>query len=80
MLIDPEYHKQRRNMVKSLFSTSSVERLSSLVLEIVRDALNNAMLSHERGVPLDIQRLYSLITVRSLVQYQTIVSNIGWDS
>lgn len=66
MLIDPEYHKQRRNMVKSLFSTKSIEQLSPIILEVVRGALKKAIMSHEDGSPLNIQRLYTGITVSIL--------------
>lgn len=65
-LVDPEYHRKRRRMVNALFSAKSIEQLSPIVLEVIRGALQKAVGCHEKGIPLDIQRLYTGVTVRKL--------------
>lgn len=65
-LVDPDYHKQRRKMVNSLFSTKSIEQLSPIVLNVIQYALGKAVESHDKGIPVDIQRLYTGVTVRKL--------------
>lgn len=63
MLIDPEEHKQRRNTVKSLFSTRQMDQLAPSILDVVRRAMNRAQRSCDRGAPLNIQALWSSVTV-----------------
>ncbi|KAJ0273931.1 hypothetical protein COL940_009626 [Colletotrichum noveboracense] len=62
MLIDPEEHKQRRNTVKSLFSTRQMDQLAPSILDVVRRAMNRAQRSYDRGAPLNIQALWSSVT------------------
>lgn len=65
-LVNPDYHKQRRKMVNNLFSVKSIEQLAPIVLNVVRAALQKAVQSHEKKAPLDIQRLYTGVTVQEL--------------
>ncbi len=65
-LVDPEYHKKRRKMVSSLFSVKSIEQLSPIVLNVIGGALQKAVECHQKGIPVDIQRLYTGVTVRKL--------------
>lgn len=65
-LVDPEYHRKRRKMVNSLFSAKSMEQLSPIVLDVIRGALQKGVECHEKGISLDIQRLYTGVTVRKL--------------
>lgn len=58
-------------MVKSLFSTKAIDQLSPIVLGVVKNALGRAIASNENGSPLDIQRLYTGITVRILATAPT---------
>ncbi|KAF6814335.1 elymoclavine monooxygenase [Colletotrichum plurivorum] len=66
MLIDPEAHKQRRNTVKSLFSSTQMDQLAPIVLDTVKKAMARARRSFETGAPLDIQTLYQKITASHL--------------
>jgi len=66
-LVDPDYHKQRRKMVNNLFSAKSIEHLSPIVLDVVKGALVRAVEANKKRKPLDIQRLYTGITVRAYV-------------
>jgi len=65
-LVDPDYHKRRRRMINSLFSAKSIDQLAPIVLGVIKRALNKAAESHEKKKPLDIQRLYTGVTVREL--------------
>ncbi|KAF4819680.1 Cytochrome P450 monooxygenase BOT1 [Colletotrichum siamense] len=67
MLIDPEDHKQRRNTVKSLFSTRQMDQLAPSILDVVRRAMNRAQRSYDRGAPLNIQALWSSVTVDTIM-------------
>lgn len=67
-LVNPDYHRVRRKMVNNLFSAKSIEQLSPIVLSVVRHALSKAIEAHEKGTPLDIQRLYTGVTVRKTWQ------------
>lgn len=67
MLIDPEEHKQRRNTVKSLFSTRQMDQLAPSILDVVRRAMNRAQRSCDRGAPLNIQALWSSVTVDTIM-------------
>ncbi|KAI8314760.1 Cytochrome P450 monooxygenase BOT1 [Colletotrichum sp. SAR11_240] len=67
MLIDPEEHKQRRNTVKSLFSTRQMDQLAPSILDVVRRAMNRAQRSYDRGAPLNIQALWSSVTVDTIM-------------
>ena len=62
-LVDVEYHKRRRKMVNNLFSARSMEQLAPMVLSVVKRALEKAAESNRKGKPLDIQRLYTAVTV-----------------
>lgn len=62
-LVNPDYHRVRRKMVNNLFSAKSIEQLSPIVLSVVRHALSKAIEAHEKANPLDIQRLYTGVTV-----------------
>lgn len=63
-LVDPNYHKLRRLMVKNLFSARSIESLSHTVLGIIQQAIRKAKECNLAGIPLDSQRMYTGITVR----------------
>ncbi|KAI9368160.1 cytochrome P450 [Aspergillus egyptiacus] len=67
-LVDPEYHKRRRKMINSLFSAKSIEQLAPIVLDIIQRALKKAAESHESKRPLDIQRLYTGVTVDTIMR------------
>ncbi|KAF4884779.1 Cytochrome P450 monooxygenase BOT1 [Colletotrichum fructicola] len=68
MLIDPEEHKQRRNTVKSLFSTRQMDQLAPSILDVVRRAMNRAQRSYDGGAPLNIQALWSSVdTIMSVL-------------
>ncbi|RYP76854.1 hypothetical protein DL769_003540 [Monosporascus sp. CRB-8-3] len=67
-LVDPDYHKQRRHMIKSLFSTKSIEQLSGVVLDVIQRALDKAVECHRSGSPLDVQRLYTGITIDTIMR------------
>ncbi|KAF4850947.1 Cytochrome P450 monooxygenase BOT1 [Colletotrichum siamense] len=67
MLIDPEEHKQRRNTVKSLFSTRQMDQLAPSILDVVRRAMNRAQRSCDRGAPLNTQALWSSVTVDTIM-------------
>ncbi|KAF5526711.1 Cytochrome P450 monooxygenase BOT1 [Colletotrichum aenigma] len=67
MLIDPEEHKQRRNTVKSLFSTRQMDQLAPSILDVVRRAMNRARRSYDGGAPLNIQALWSSVTVDTIM-------------
>ncbi|KAI8183253.1 Cytochrome P450 monooxygenase BOT1, partial [Colletotrichum sp. SAR 10_75] len=67
MLIDPEEHKQRRNTVKSLFSTRQMDQLAPSILDVVRRAMNRAQRSYDGGAPLNIQALWSSVTVDTIM-------------
>ncbi|KAF9879564.1 elymoclavine monooxygenase [Colletotrichum karsti] len=67
MLIDPQQHKQRRDTVKSLFSSGQMHQLAPVVLDVVKRAMDRAQRSYERGVPLNIQALYQAITVDTIM-------------
>jgi cytochrome P450 len=62
-LVDPDYHRQRRKMINSLFSTKSIEHLSTIVLDVIRRALNKAVEANQKSKPLDVQKLYTGVTV-----------------
>lgn len=63
-LVHPEYHRQRRKMVNNLFSARNIEELAPIVIDVIRRALVKATEAHEQSKPLDIQRLYTGVTVR----------------
>ncbi|KAJ0349027.1 hypothetical protein KNSL1_005073 [Colletotrichum chrysophilum] len=67
MLIDPEEHKQRRNTVKSLFSTRQMDQLAPSILDVVRRAMNRAQRSYDGGAPLNIQASWSSVTVDTIM-------------
>ncbi|KAI8168113.1 Cytochrome P450 monooxygenase BOT1 [Colletotrichum sp. SAR 10_70] len=67
MLIDPEEHKQRRNTVKSLFSTKQMDQLAPSILDVVKRAMIRAQRSYDRGAPLNIQALWSSVTVDTIM-------------
>jgi hypothetical protein len=50
-------------MIKSLFSAKSIEELSPIVLEVIEKALGKAKEYQVSGGILDMQRLYTGITV-----------------
>lgn len=64
-LVNPDYHKRRRKMVNALFSPKSMEEISHLVLGVIKNALRVAIESNEKAKPLDIQKLYTGVTVRT---------------
>lgn len=50
-------------MVNNLFSPKAMEALSDIVLKVVQNALRKAREAHDNNTPLDIQRLYTGVTV-----------------
>lgn len=67
-IVDVEYHKRRRKMVNNLFSVKSMEALSHIVLGVVHNALRKAKEHHDASKPLDIQRLYTGITIDTIMK------------
>ncbi|KAL2786798.1 cytochrome P450 [Aspergillus keveii] len=67
-LVDPEYHKRRRKMINSLFSLKSIEDLAPIVLGVIQRALKVAVDAHERKKPLDIQQLYTGVTIDTIMR------------
>lgn len=67
-LVDPDYHKRRRKMINSLFSAKSIDQLAPIVLGVIKRALNKAAESHEKKKPLDIQRLYTGVTIDTIMR------------
>lgn len=53
-------------MINSLFSLKSIEDLAPIVLGVIQRALKRAADAHDKKKPLDIQQLYTGVTVRSL--------------
>ncbi|KGO75955.1 Cytochrome P450, E-class, group I [Penicillium italicum] len=67
-LVDPDYHKRRRKMINSLFSAKSIDQLAPIVLGVIKRALKKAAESHEKKKPLDIQRLYTGVTIDTIMR------------
>ncbi|KAI9035562.1 cytochrome P450 [Aspergillus affinis] len=67
-LVDPVYHRQRRKMINNLFSAKSIDELGPIVLNIIRRALARAKSAHQNQIPLDIQRLYTGVTVDTIMR------------
>ncbi|TGJ83733.1 hypothetical protein E0Z10_g5027 [Xylaria hypoxylon] len=67
-IVDVEYHKRRRKMINNLFSVPSMEALSHIVLEVVDSALRKAKEHYDAKKPLDIQRLYTGITIDTIMK------------
>lgn len=67
-IVDVEYHRRRRKMVNNLFSIKSMEALSYIVLGVVHKALRKAKEHHDAGKVLDIQRLYTGITIDTIMK------------
>lgn len=67
-ICDVDYHKRRRKLINDLFSAKSMEKLSHLVLNVVKNALRKAGEHHDDNKVLDIQRLYTGITIDTIMQ------------
>ncbi|KAF7922011.1 uncharacterized protein EAE98_008222 [Botrytis deweyae] len=67
-IVDVEYHRRRRKLINDLFSAKSMEALSHLVLKVVQNALSKAHEHHDQNKVLDIQRLYTGITIDTIMQ------------
>ncbi|KAI0169619.1 cytochrome P450 [Hypoxylon sp. FL1284] len=67
-IVDVEYHRRRRKMINELFSVKSMEALSYVVLRVVQNALRKAKEHHDAGRVLDIQRLYTGITIDTIMK------------
>ncbi|KAK0609741.1 cytochrome P450 [Bombardia bombarda] len=67
-IVDVEYHRRRRRMVNNLFSVKAMEALSDVVLKVVQNAFRKAAESYDKSVPLDIQRLYTDVTIDTIMQ------------
>ncbi|OTA98483.1 hypothetical protein M426DRAFT_109717 [Hypoxylon sp. CI-4A] len=67
-IVDVEYHRRRRKMVNNLFSVKSMEALSHIVLKVVQNALQKAKEHHDARKALDIQRLYTGITIDTIMK------------
>ena len=68
LIVDVEYHRRRRKLVNNLFSVKSMEALSHIVLGVVHNALRKTREHHDAGKPLDIQRLYTGITIDTIMK------------
>ncbi|KAI1080885.1 cytochrome P450 [Whalleya microplaca] len=66
MLIDPKAHRQRKEMIRSMFSPRFMEEIAPDIEDVIGRALSQAKVSHTRGGPLDIQRIYQAITVDTI--------------
>lgn len=67
-IVDVEYHRRRRKLINDLFTAKSMEALSHLVLRVVKNALTKAHDAHDSNTVLDIQRLYTGITIDTIMQ------------
>ena len=67
-IVDVDYHKRRRKMVNNLFSAKAMEALSLVVLGVVQKAMSKIRESHDAGKALDIQRLYTGITIDTIMK------------
>ncbi|KAI0206672.1 cytochrome P450 [Astrocystis sublimbata] len=67
-IVNVDYHKRRRKMINSLFTVPSMEALSHIVLDVVQNALSKAHEHHDEKKPLDIQRLYTGITIDTIMK------------
>ncbi|KAI0007136.1 cytochrome P450 [Xylariaceae sp. FL0662B] len=67
MLLDPQAHRQRKEMIRSMFSPRFMEEIAPDVEGVIGRALSQAKLSHTLGGPLDIQRVYQAITVDTIM-------------
>ncbi|KAL8780684.1 MAG: hypothetical protein Q9194_000787 [Teloschistes cf. exilis] len=67
-LVHPEYHRQRRKMVNNLFSARNIEELAPIVIDVIRRALAKATEAHDQSKPLDIQRLYTGVTIDTIMR------------
>lgn len=76
-LVDPDYHKRRRKMVNNLFSVKSIENLAPIVLNVVKGALQKAVEANQKRKPLDIQRLYTGVTVSLYILLHTMKSGLN---
>jgi cytochrome P450 len=65
-LVNVDYHRIRRKMINPLFSAKSMDQLAPIVLQVVKNAIRKATQSHNEIKPLDMQRLYTGVTVRQL--------------
>ncbi len=68
MLIDPEIHRKRRKLVNPMFSPKYLEKVAPLALQVVKNALGKAVESYHNSTSLNIQRLYTGITVDIIMQ------------
>lgn len=62
-IVNVEYHRRRRKMINHLFSAKAMDALSNVVLKVVQNALRKAKEHYDEKKPLDIQRLYTGVTV-----------------
>ncbi|KAL8867965.1 MAG: hypothetical protein Q9174_005310, partial [Haloplaca sp. 1 TL-2023] len=67
-LVNPDYHRQRRKMVNNLFSAKNIEELAPIVNDVIHRALAQAVAAHEKSKPLDIQRLYTGVTIDTIMR------------
>ncbi|KAF9873291.1 CND5p [Colletotrichum karsti] len=67
-IVDVEYHRRRRRLINDLFSAKSMEALSHLVLKVVQNALKKCHEHHDERKVLDIQRLYTGITIDTIMR------------
>ncbi|KAL8964925.1 MAG: hypothetical protein Q9183_004138 [Haloplaca sp. 2 TL-2023] len=67
-LVNPDYHRQRRKMVNNLFSAKNIEELAPIVNDVIHRALAQAVAAHEKSKTLDIQRLYTGVTIDTIMR------------
>ncbi|KAJ8121678.1 hypothetical protein ONZ43_g1932 [Nemania bipapillata] len=67
-IVDVEYHRRRRKMINNLFSVQSMEALSHIVLGVIQNAMRKAKEHYDEKKVLDIQRLYTGITIDTIMK------------
>ncbi|KAH7317035.1 cytochrome P450 [Stachybotrys elegans] len=67
MLIDPQAHRQRKEMIRSMFSPHFVDDIAPDVERVVHLAMEQAAVAQSMGQPLDIQRVFQAITVDTIM-------------
>ncbi|KAJ9138718.1 Cytochrome P450 [Pleurostoma richardsiae] len=68
MFVNQAEHKERYDIIKSVFSRQSIEKLAPSVLSIVERGLKRAQQTIDEGRPWDIQQVYRSVTVDTVTR------------
>ncbi|KAF3761239.1 cytochrome P450 [Cryphonectria parasitica EP155] len=68
MFTNPAEHKERYDIIKSIFAKQKIEKLAPFVSEIVEKGLRRAQESLQKGTPWDIQQAYRCVTVDTITR------------